>query len=151
MEPANQQVTLDARYRSLLTLWFALTLSVGTFFLITLLMPPYEDANENPVLSLTFLVVGMAAVIASYLIRRWFLARSVNEQNVELIQPALTGAGGFSEMPAILGFVDYLLTGNRYYYVLMIVALIGSLLNFPRRKYLLEASYKSSQPKDLWK
>jgi hypothetical protein len=151
MRPVNQQITIEARHRTLLTLWFALTVSIGMFFLFTILRPLPEQATPNPVLSLTFLVVGMLAVIASYLIKQWFLARSVHEQNVMLVHMGMVVAGAISEVAAILGVMDYLLTGHRHYYVLLIVSLIGSLLNFPRRSHLEAASYKSSQPKDPWK
>lgn len=151
MQPFNQQVTLEGRYRTLLTLWFAFTLSVGIFFLFTLWISPSEVASENPILSLTFLIVGILSVIASYFVKQRLLARSVNEQNVQLVHAGLHFAAALSEFAAMLGIVDYLLTGHRYYYLLMIVALIGSLLNFPRRDHLLAASYKSSEPKDPWK
>ena len=150
MRPVNQQVTLDARYRTLLTLWFALTISIGMFFLLTLLTSP-ENATENPVLSLSLLIVGMLFVIASYLVKQNFLARSVNEQDPFLVQKGMIVAAALSEVAALLGIMDYFLTAHRHYYVLLIVALIGSLLNFPRRNQLLAASYKSSQPKDPWK
>lgn len=150
MQPMNQQVTLDVRYRTMLTLWFALTISIGMFFVFTLVAPS-EEAIPNRTLSYAFLAIGMVAVIASYFVKQKFLSRSVNEQNVELVQTGMTAAAAVNEVAAILGLVDYLLTANRYYYLLMIVALIGSLLNFPRRDHLLAASYKTPETKDPWK
>ena len=144
MQPFNQQVTLEGRYRTLLTLWFAMTLSVGILFLFTLWISPYGGVSENPTLSLTLLVAGLLSVIASYFVKQRLLARSVNEQNVQLVYVGLHFAAALSEFAAILGIVDYLLTGHRHYYLLMIVALIGSLLNFPRRSQLVAAGYKSS-------
>jgi len=151
MQPFNQQVTLDARYRTLLTLWFAMTVSIGMFLLLTLFTVPAAGITPNPILSLTLLVVGMLAVIASYFVKQRILARSVNEQNVPLVQTGLTASAALYEVAALLGIMDYFLTGHRYYYVLFIVAFIGSLLNFPRRSHLVAAGYKSSQPRDPWK
>ena len=87
MQPVNQQQNLDERYRTLLTLWFALTISIGMFFIFTFIMPPKDE--ENPKLSLVFLVIGVLAVTASYFVKRWFLARSVNEQDIGLVQVGL--------------------------------------------------------------
>ena len=150
MQPINQQATLDARYRTLLTLWSALTVSIGMFFLLTL-MAPVENAVENKTLSYVLLAIGAIVVIASYFVKQRFLARSVNEQNIDLVQIGMVTASALCEVAAMLGLLDNFLTGNRYYYVLMIIAIIGNLLNFPRRDHLLAASYKSSQPKDPWK
>lgn len=150
MQPINQQATLDDRYRTLLTLWSALTISIGMFFLLTL-MAPVENAVENKALSYALLAIGAVVVIASYFVKQRFLARSVNEQNIGLVQSGMVTASALCEAAAMLGLLDYFLTGNRYYYVLMIFAIIGNLLNFPRRDHLLAASYKNSQPKDLWK
>jgi hypothetical protein len=38
--------------------------------------------------------------------------------------------------------MDRVVTGNRYYFVLLLIAAIGMLLHFPRREHLLAASYK---------
>ena len=150
MQPVNQQESLDVRYRTLLTLWFALTVSIGMFFLLTVLAP-VEDLTENKALSYALAAIGAVLVIASYFVKQKLLARSVNEQNIGLVQTGMATASALCEAAAMLGVVDHFITGNRYYYVPMIIAVIGSLLNFPRRAHLEAASYKSSQPKDLWK
>ena len=151
MQSVNQQATLDMRYRTMVILWFALFLSIPMFFLLTVLIPRSEEVAGNKFLN--FLLAGVAtfAVVVSYFIKKRFLERSVTEQNIALVQTGMIIAASLTEVAAILGMLDYLLTGNRGYYLLMIIAVVGSLLNFPRRRHLLEASYKSSQPKDLWK
>ena len=151
MQPVNQQATLDMRYRIMLILWFALFLSIPMFFLLTVLIPRSEEVVGNKLLNFLLAGVGTFAVGVSYFIKKRFLERSVTEQNIDLVQTGMIIAASLTEVAAILGMLDYLLTGNRGYYLLMIVALIGSLLNFPRRDHLLAASYKSSQPKDPWK
>lgn len=151
MQPMNQQATLEGRYRTLVILWFALFTSIGLFFLLTILVSSTIAINENRILSSSLLVVGTVTVIASYFIKKRFLAQSVNEQNIVLVQTGMVVAAALTEVPALLGLMDYFVTGNPYYYVLMIIAVVGSLLNFPRRAHLLAASYKSSQPKDPWR
>ena len=151
MQPVNQQTTLDARYRTIVILWFALFTSIGLFFLLTILVSSTVAINENRILSSSLLVVGTVTVLASYFIKKRLLAQSVSEQNIGLVQTGVVVAGALTESAALFGVLDYFATGNPYYYLLMIIAVIGSLLNFPRRAHLEAASYKSSQPKDLWK
>ncbi len=151
MGPVNQQAKLDERYRTLVILWFAMFSSIGLFFLLTVLIPRSEEVVENRVLSFSLAGVGTLAVIASYFIRKRFLAQSVNEQKIALVPTGMIIAASLTEVAAMLGFMDYLLTGNRYYYLLMIVALAGSLVNFPRRDHLLAASYRNPDTRDPWK
>ncbi|HET6893574.1 MAG TPA: hypothetical protein VFH31_20920 [Pyrinomonadaceae bacterium] len=149
MHPINDSATLDARYRTLVILWFALFCSIGLFFLLTLLAP--SEVRENNAVSLTLAVLGTLAVIASYFVKRRYLNQAVDKQDVALVQVGTVVAAALNEVAAMLGFLDHILTGNRYYYVLMLMAVIGSLLNFPHRDHLLAASYKSPEPKDPWK
>ena len=44
---------------------------------------------------------------------------------------------------ALLGLVDFFLTGHAHYYLLLIVAAGGQLLHFPRREHIVNASFKS--------
>lgn len=151
MHAEKDPATLDARYRTILILWFALFVAIGLYFVVSLLNPATEQRTENKVLSYSLAVLGMFAVIASYFVKQRFLTQSVKEQNTFLVQQGTVIAAALCEASALLGLFDYFVTGNRYYYLLMIIAALGSLLNFPRRDQLLAASYKSSQPKDPWK
>lgn len=140
MNPMNNQATLETRYRTMTILWFGLFSSIVMFFLLTLVTP--AETVENRVLSLTFAVIGTLAVIASRIVKQKFLSQSVDKQDIRLVQTGMIVAAALCEVAAMLGLMDHFLTGNRYYYVLFIIAVIGTLLNFPRRDHLLAASYK---------
>lgn len=142
MQPATEPVTLDARYRTMVTLWFGLFFSIVMFFLFAFMISPSEDVRENRTVSLVLAVIGTLSVIASFFVKQRILSQAVERQNVAMVQSGMIVAAALSEVAAILGLVDYLFTGNRLYYLLMIVAIIGSLLNFPKRNHLLAASYK---------
>jgi hypothetical protein len=45
---------------------------------------------------------------------------------------------------AMLGVFDYFRSGNRYYYLLIIIAACGQLLHYPRREPFLHATFKTS-------
>ena len=134
---------LDARFRVILILWFALLSSVVVYFLVSLVIQrPNVDDGENRTLTFGITVVGTVAVIVSTALRRRFLAKSVDQQRLELVQTGYIVALALCEFAALLGLVDRMVTGNRYYYVLFVIALIGMALHWPRRDHLLAASYK---------
>ncbi len=142
MRPMNEPATLEPRYRTMMILWFALLCSIGMFFLFAVLMAPDFAVTENKMLTLTFFAVGTMAVIISRFVKQRFLSQAVEKQDVALVQTGMISAAALCEVAAMLGLMDWFITGNRYYYVLFIIAVIGTLLNFPRRDHLLAASYK---------
>jgi len=143
MEPHDLQAKLDARLRVMLILWFALLSSVVIYFLVSLVIQrPNGDGGENRILTFVLTAVGTFALIVSMALKQRFLAQSVDQQRLELVQTGYIGALALCEFAALLGLVDRMVTGNRYYYVLFVIALIGMALHWPRRDHLLAASYK---------
>jgi hypothetical protein len=143
MPPMNSdQTAQDARYRAMVILWLGLFVSIMGFFFYAVLTPPDADRVENRFLTLAFTGVGLLAVIVSRIVKQRFLTRAVEKQEVALVQAGMITAAALCEMAALLGLMDRFFTNNRYYFVLMIIATFGALLNFPRREHLLAASYK---------
>jgi hypothetical protein len=87
-------------------------------------------------------VVGTFTVIVSTAIKQRFLAQSGDQQRLELVQTGYIVGFALCEFAALFGLLDRMVTGNRYYYVLFVIALIGMALHWPRRDHLLAASYK---------
>lgn len=141
------QIDLEKRYRTLLTLWFALLLNIGVFFVFTMVAAPELSSEPGnapaPVLALPLMAAGAFLVIASFVVKRKILERSVEKQEVSLVQTALVIACTMCEASAILGVVERLIMGVRLYYLLLLVAAIGTAFHFPRREQLLAASYKT--------
>ena len=145
MSPANQndpQTNIELRIRTMRTLWFALLLSVVIYYVFTLVAKRHE--GPNPTLSLTLLCVGMVAVLVAFLIKSKSLSRAVELQNTGLVQQGYVMTWAITEVPALLGLLDYFLTNDRYYYVLLIIAALGFLLHFPRREHVVNAAFKNS-------
>jgi len=132
----------------LLTLWVGLFLSFGGFFLVTLFTTP-ETSSEpgqapNKLLVVTSSAVASFLVILSFAVKRKLLERSVEKQDVGLVQKALIVASVMCEGCIWIGVLQHFLLGNREYYLLFLVAAIGMLLHFPRRDHLLAATYKTT-------
>jgi hypothetical protein len=138
---------LDKRYQTLVVLWAALLLSIGSFFLFSVFIAP-EIGNEprNPPSSLLIVALtalGVFLVIVSFAVKQKLLARSVEKQDVNLVQQALVIACALCEASALLGLLEHFIVGNRQYYWLFLFAAAGTAFHFPRRSQLESASYKN--------
>jgi hypothetical protein len=76
-------------------------------------------------------------------VKRTLLQRSVEKQDVTLVQKAMIVACAMCEVAALLGLLERFIIGNREYYLLFILAAAGDLFHFPRRSQLEAATYKS--------
>jgi drug/metabolite transporter (DMT)-like permease len=148
MQPEEARMQLEARYRTMVILWAALLLSVGLYFALSVFVAK-PDSEDTPSRTLTFVLtaVGVFLVIVSFAVKQKFLAQAEQNQAPSLVQTGLIIALAFCEGAALLGLLDFFATGNRYYFVTFIVALVGMLLHFPRRDQLAAASYR--QPDEV--
>lgn len=141
---------LETRYRTLLTLWGALFLSIGSFFLFTLFTTPGTTIEPgqaaNKLLNVVLTAVGIFLVLVSFAVKRKLLALAVEKQDIGLVQRAVVVAGAMCEACVLIGVVQHLPPGNREYYLLFLLGAIGMLFHFPRRNHLLAATYKTSRP-----
>lgn len=140
---------LDARHRTMLILWGALLLSVVLYFGLSRFMKaPESDGSQSRILTFVLTAMGVLLAISSFAIKQKFVAQAETAQSPALVQTGLIIALALCEMAALLGFIDYMTTGNRYYFVLFIIAVVGMLFHFPRREHLAAASYR--KPKQTY-
>jgi len=138
---------LDKRYQTLVVLWFALLMNIGVFFLFSVFFAP-ELGNEprNPqslLLIVALTALGAFLVIVSFAVKQKLLERSVEKQDVSLVQKGLVIACAMCEVSALLGLLERFVIGNREYYLLFLLAAAGTAFHFPRRSQLESASYKN--------
>ena len=143
LSPQDLQLKIEPRIRTIRTLWIAMLLSIGIYYVFTLFIGQPKNSNPNSALSLMLVGIGLLTTLISVPIKKKFLARSVEEQRVELVQQGHIIAWAMTEVAALLGILDFFVTGNRYYYVLFLIAAMGQLLHFPRRQQLLDACFKN--------
>jgi len=147
MNTANQndpQTSIDLRLRTMRTLWFCLLLSIGSYYVFTLIAERKEGLEPNPSLSLTLICVGMVIVLVTFLIKSRLLSKAMEQQSTGMVQQAYVTTWAINEVAGLLGLLDFFLTNDRYYYVLLIIAALGLLLHFPRREHVVNAAFKSS-------
>ena len=135
------ELDFDKRYQTMLILWFALLMSVAMYFVVSQLAPP-AAAPPNPILTFTLTAVGTFLVGISFVLKRKLLRRSVDEQDLSLVQKALVIACAICEAAALLGLVERFAVSGRDYLLLFVIAAAGIALHFPRRSQLEAASYK---------
>ena len=137
MQPANQneEQRIETRLRAILTVWFALLLSVGLYFMVTLFTGnPHEFTTEQR-LFLAFAGRDHFWRSSRFPSSKCTLGDPSEQQSRTGSEGLHCRAGALSEVAALLGLLDLFLTGNRRYYVLFIVAVCGLLLHFPRRQH----------------
>jgi hypothetical protein len=87
--------------------------------------------------------LGTFLVIVSFAVKGKLLERSVEKQDISLVQKGLVIACGMCEVSALLGLLERFVIGNREYYWLFVLAAAGTAFHFPRRRQLEAASYKN--------
>jgi hypothetical protein len=140
---------LDKRYQTLVTLWFALLVSVGMYLLVALFVPasgPPTAPSTRPLLTVILIALGVFLVLLSFVVKSKLLERSVAQQDVSLVQKSLIIACAMCEATALLGLLEHFLIGATDYFLLFILAAAGMLFHFPRRLQLEAATYKTSSP-----
>lgn len=129
---------IDARYRTLLILWFAICMSV-LMFLVLIHFSPVEAA-ENRQLTLVLNSLALVPVALSFLLKQRGLAKSVDAQRLDLVQTAYVLSFALCESAALLGLLNHFTTGSKYYYLAFVISGLGLLLHFPQKKHVVNAS-----------
>jgi len=140
----SNNISIDARYRTMLILWVGQMMSVIMFFVVTQFAnsSAEPDPSTSSSLSWVFLGLGALSAIISFLVRSKILQRSVEKQDPALVQTGVTVGLALCEVPALLGVVERFAFPGSNYYLLFVIAVAGMALHFPRRDFLLAASYK---------
>ena len=138
----QQDINVEARLRTMRTLWFALLASLPMYLAFTSFAMQRGQTTNNNWLSFVFATVATFMVILSFAVKKNLLRRAVETQDIKLVQPAFVVAWAMCEVSALLGVVEYAVAGTRDYIVLFLLSAVGMLLHFPTRQHLINASYK---------
>jgi hypothetical protein len=139
---SNPQENVELRMRTLRILWLGLFLSVGVYYGLTLFVGRNENAVPNNTLSIALIVVAFSATLISFVVKNKLMTRAVELQQTGVVQQAYVVTWAINEVAALLGFLDFFVTGNPYYYALFLLAAAGLLLHFPRREHVENAAFR---------
>ena len=143
MKPLNQsnQTDLNARYRTMLILWFALLMNIGVFFAFSLILGQDTGAAApDALLTAVLTALGILLVVLSFPVKWKLLKRSVEKRDVQLVQKALVVGCVMCEASALLGLMERFLVAGRGYYLLFLIAAIGTALHYPSRDQVIAAT-----------
>ena len=124
-------------------IWGALLMTIVAYYALTIFAGAPQDAEQNSAMSLAFIVIALAAIPLSILIKKKILAQAVEQQRTEVVQQAYIIAWAITEVGALLGLVDFFATGHPHYFVPMIIGALGVILHFPNRQHIIDASFKN--------
>ena len=118
--------------------------SIGWYYVFTFFAQRSGDITPNSTLFLILIGVALLTTLVSFPIKNKLLSRAVDQRQAQLVQQAYLVAWVLTEVAALLGLLSYYVDGNRYFYVLFIIAACGFLLHFPRREHVINASFKGA-------
>ena len=133
---------IEGRYRSMLILWAGQMGTIGLFFLLTQFVEVSDDRAPNNLLSFVLAAVGTFVAIISFVIKGKLLQKSVEKQDIALVQQANVVACALCEVPALFGIAERFLLPGREYLLMLFLSAVTMALHFPRKINLLAASYK---------
>ena len=141
-DQSNPEGNIDLRVRIMRILWIALCLSIVVYYVLTIVVGRNENATPNNTLSLTLMLVAFSTTVISLVIKNKLVSRAIDQQQLGMVQQAYVVTWAICEVGALMGFLDFFVTGNRYYYVPFLIAAAGQLLHYPRREHVEQASFK---------
>ena len=124
------------------TIWTAMLMSIGFYYAFTFFRARPEHVEPNNTLFLVLVGIALSTTLISFPIKNKLISQAIEQQHVPLVQQSYIVAWALSEIPALLGLVDFFLTGSRYFYALFFIAVFAQLLHFPRREHVINASFK---------
>jgi len=139
--PNKAAVDIEQRMRTVRTLWLALLVSVGLYYVVTLFQGRPENVGPNNTISLALLVVSLSTTLMSFLVKNKLISRAIEQRQVQQVQQGYVIAWAMGEVAALLGLLDFFTTNDPYFYVLFIIAALAELLHFPRREHFENASF----------
>lgn len=133
---------IDAQYRTLLILWIGFLPTIVLYFLVTLIQAAALTL-ENRLMTIIFSGVAVFLVIVSFAVRKALLTQAAQKQQPSSVTTAFIIGVALCEAAGLLGLLDYFVAHDRYYLLLLALALVGMLLHFPRRRDVEAAYFKS--------
>ena len=133
--PQQIQERVEARFRILLILWFAILGSMALLFTLAVTITS-ANPNANPTMTFAFLGIAFTSVILSFVVRQKALSRAIEKRDVVQLQSGYITGFALCEAAALFGLMDHFVTGSKYFYISFAVAALGMLLHFPKKDHV---------------
>lgn len=148
MNQNTENLSIEQIHKTLVTIWFALFVSQFFFILMLYFVEPgvfsldfsKPFVDQNILLIGIFAVVGVLNFLFSFVLKQKFLADSVAKQDVTLVQTALVAGCALCESITLFGLMLALIATYQYFFLWMLLGILGMFFHFPLKKHLVNAS-----------
>jgi F0F1-type ATP synthase membrane subunit c/vacuolar-type H+-ATPase subunit K len=136
--PEQIEARVEARHRLLLMMWFALLTSMTIFAVLPVVITS-QSTEPNTTLSFAFMGAAFMLVVSSVLSKQQVVHRAVEKRDAAMLQTGYIISFALCESAAILGLVDHVVTGSKYYFLSFLLGLLGMLVHFPKKDHVRAA------------
>jgi len=112
--------------------WVAFAISIVAYFVVARVVTPLKVGDSARVEKVLAALAAAYAVV-SFPVKRWLLAQARETGSLGLLRMAMFAPLVLCEAGAVTGLAIRIVTGWQYYYVFLLLALAGMILNFPKR------------------
>ncbi|HEV2884880.1 MAG TPA: hypothetical protein VGW36_08480 [Pyrinomonadaceae bacterium] len=137
----NMEMNVEKQHRTLLILWVAFLMSIVMYLFIAVVLPRPEEPVVRP-LAMALSFASAFLTVVSFGVKKKFVSNAISQQNPQLVTKGFILAAAMCEAAALLGLLDLFIARDRNYWTLIAIALLGMLVNFPRRSHLVSANFK---------
>lgn len=150
MNQNPQRTNVEPIYKTLAVIWFALLFSQVMLLVVVYFAKPeifrFDFSKpllgENPAITIVFALLAISCLVFSFVLSRKFLNQAAAAQNVALVQTALVVGCALCEAISLFGVVLVFAFTYQYFFLWFALGILGTILHFPKRDYLIDASYK---------
>lgn len=146
----NQNTNVEGQYKTLAIIWFALLVSQALLIVVIFFTKPElfrldfskSLLDENAVLTIAFAFLAVSNTALSFVLSRKYINQAISEQKPALVQTATIIGCALCESISLFGAVLAFVFSYRYFFLWFALGILGTILHFPKRDYLIAASYK---------
>ena len=140
--------SIKVEYQTLLILWLSLLSSQVLFFALVYFLKPElftfdvsrSPLAEQPLITLVFAGIAVIFFVLSIVLSRQHMRRAIQDQDAGCVQTSLVLGCALAEVPTLLGVVLAFAFDHPYFYLWIVLGLIGILIHFPRKGNLAAAT-----------
>jgi len=146
----NQKINPDDAYQTFMVIWVGLFVSqflfVGLAFFIKSEVLRFDMSKpllgENALVVLALAAISIVDLALSFVLRKKFLAQSVAEQNIGLVQTAMIVGCALAEVISLIGLFLAFAFNYQYFFLFSALGMLAMVLHLPRRSDIAAASFK---------
>ena len=141
----------SAMHQTMIVVWYALLFSQFLFVGMVFFVKPemFRLDFSVPVVGDGIMIVAVFALLsltlfaASFFLRKKYLEQSIAEQKVAIVQTAMILGCAMCETIGLLGMLLAFIFSYQYFWLFSALGIFGTLLHFPRKGDIMNATYRT--------